>query len=104
MTESEISTILRAIGNLEAKVDTFQENIADLFKSRNELCSRLDKLQQAHDDQLKAGGCTQINNVDNHPIEKSFARAILRPTVPVLISGVLVIVILVLLMNMGLRF
>jgi hypothetical protein len=63
MTDSEITPILVAIGKVEVKVDSLLNNQEILFNRTSDLKHDLDRLQQAHEDQMNQGGCNQNNPI-----------------------------------------
>lgn len=110
MSEDEIARIMSAIGELKgilSGVNTamtdIKTNINELYEDRNTLRSDLDKLTQAHDDQMKQGGCNNNVNIDTTPpLKESLMKAILKPSIPIIITGAIVLAILITLKSMGL--
>ncbi len=61
----------------------------------------LDNLRKEHEARMASGQCVQVNGVSSLPTSW---RGILRPSVPISLGGVLIIIILLILKSMGLTF
>jgi len=108
MTTDTEAKLMELTGRIDERTEAMQKditemkgNINELYEDRNKLRDEVTALHQAHNDQMNRGGC---NSEDNPPLQKSLKEAILRPTLPIIVSGVIVLGILGFLYAMGLRF
>lgn len=109
MTESQVTELIRLTASLDAKMSALQLDIAEMKKSQealftkaNDNKSRLDTIWAEHN-QIKEN-CKKVNDMAKDTPSRPIWQAILHPTVPIVITGVLGLIILLVLKSMGLTF